>query len=68
MDCIPGTFGRVRTQKEIEESPIKSWENYLYMKDKLKSRDKLIPIFHQEESFEHLKKKCLNIDIQMVHQ
>lgn len=56
VDCIPGTFGRVRTQKEIEESPIKSWENYLYMKDKLKSRDKLIPIFHQEESFEHLKK------------
>lgn len=56
VDCIPGIFGRVRTQKEIEDSPIKSWENYLYMKDKLKSRDKLIPIFHQEESFEHLKK------------
>lgn len=56
VDCIPGKFGVVRTQKEIDESPVKSWENYLYMKDKLKSRDKLIPIFHQEESFEHLKK------------
>ena len=56
VDCIPGKFGRIRTQKEIEESPIRSWENYLYMKEKLKSRDKLIPIFHQEESFEHLKK------------
>ena len=56
VDCIPGKFGVERSQKEIEESPLKSWENYLYMKDKLKSRDKLIPIFHQEESFEHLHK------------
>lgn len=58
VDHIPGTFGTARTKSEIKESPIKSWENYLYMKDKLKSRDKLIPIFHQEESFEHLKKNA----------
>lgn len=55
VDCIPGTFGTPRTSDEIREAPIKSWENYLYMKDKIVSRDKLIPIFHQEESFEHLK-------------
>lgn len=56
VDCIPGKFGVARTKKEISESPIKSWENYIYMKDKLKSRDKLIPIFHQEESYEHLER------------
>lgn len=56
VDCIPGAFGTPRTYKEIEQAPIKTWENYLYMKDRLKSRDKLIPIFHQEEDFKHLKK------------
>ena len=31
-----------------------SWDNYLYMKDKVKSKHKLLPIFHQGESWEWL--------------
>jgi hypothetical protein len=37
------------------EAPKLSWENYLYMVDKVKSPEKLIPIFHQGEDFKWLK-------------
>lgn len=31
-----------------------NWENYLYMADKVTSRDKLLPVFHQNEDFKWL--------------
>lgn len=55
LDKIPGTFGLEHTIEEVAEGAEKSWENYLYMKDKVKSRDKLMPIFHQGEDFKWLK-------------
>ena len=55
VDKIPGTFGREHTYEEVCEGAEKSWENYLYMKDKVKSRDKLLPIFHQGEDFKWLR-------------
>ena len=56
LDTIPGEFGKPKTLKQLKEAPELSWENYLYMKDKVASRDKLIPIFHQGEDFKHLKR------------
>lgn len=32
-----------------------SWDNYLYMRNKVKEPDKLIPIYHQSESLDVLK-------------
>ena len=55
MDKIAGRFGVTPTLEEQLNAPKESWENYLYMKDKVKSRDKLIPIFHQGEDFKWLK-------------
>ena len=54
VDKIPGEFGKPKTLDQIEEASVLSWENYLYMKDKVISRDKLLPIFHQGEKFEWL--------------
>ncbi len=54
VDKIPGVRGIEPTFKQREEAPKQSWENYLYMKDKLKSRDKLLPVFHQGEDFKWL--------------
>lgn len=54
-DKIPGEFGKIKTRTQISEAPKLSWENYIYMKDRIKSRDKLIPIFHQGEDFKWLK-------------
>ena len=55
VDKIPGTFGVPYTYEQIAEAPEKSWENYLYMAPKLKSKEKLIPIFHQGEDHKWLK-------------
>lgn len=54
LDKIPGVFGRPRTKEELEEAPESTWENYLYMYPKLKSPEKLLPIYHQGEDFKHL--------------
>ena len=54
VDKIPGKFGQPKTPQELADAPRESWENYLYMVDKVKSRDKLLPIFHQGEDFKWL--------------
>jgi len=53
MDKIPGMFGRKRTQAEVEASAAKSYENHKLMK---KEGLKPIPIFHQGESYDWLKR------------
>lgn len=55
LDTIPGKFGQPKSPQDYEESAKKSWENYLYMRKKLKSPEKLIYVFHFGESFDHLK-------------
>jgi len=54
LDTIPGEFGKPKTKEQLEEAPELTWQNYLYMYDKVKSPDKLMPIFHQGEDFKHL--------------
>ncbi len=54
VDHIPGKFGVPRTRQDILEAPKKSWENYLYMRKRVISPHKLLPIFHQDEPFEWL--------------
>lgn len=55
-DVIPGRFGVDPTEEERLAAPEKSWENYLYMIDKVKWPKKIVPIFHQGEDFKHLKR------------
>lgn len=55
VDKIPGEFRKPKTREQKLEAPEISWKNYLYMKDKVKSRDKLIPVFHQGEDFKWLE-------------
>lgn len=62
VDKIPGTFGIPYTYQELQEAPMLSWENYLYMAPKLKSRYKLIPIFHQQEDFKWLRNLLEYVD------
>lgn len=55
LDKIPGEFRKPKTLEQKLEAPVISWQNYLYMKDKVKSRDKLLPVFHQGEDFKWLR-------------
>lgn len=55
LDTIPGTFQQPKSAEDYVESSKKSWENFLYMYERLKSPDKLIPVFHYGESFDTLR-------------
>lgn len=55
VDHIPGVFKQAKKPEDYVESARLSWENFLYMYPKMKSPEKLIAVFHQGESFEHLK-------------
>lgn len=54
VDKIPGEFRKEKTPEQLASAPKESWDNYLYMVDKVKSRDKLLPVFHQGEDFKWL--------------
>lgn len=55
LDTIPGKFGQPKSSKDYEESARKSWDNFLYMYPRMKSKDKLVPVFHYGEPFSALK-------------
>ena len=51
-DVIPGEYGRIPTDTEVEASAKKGWENFLYMVEKKKvPPNRLIHVFHQGERF-----------------
>lgn len=54
LDKIPGRFNQPKSKQDMEEAPIKSWENYLYMRKRVLEPNKLLPIFHQGEDFKYL--------------
>lgn len=51
VDKIPGRWGQPKTIEQVTAAPKESWDNYLYMVNKIKSPKKLLPIFHQGEDF-----------------
>lgn len=55
VDKIPGVFRQPKTKEQRAEAPEISWKNYLYMRTKLKSPKKLLPIFHQGEDYKWLE-------------
>lgn len=55
LDTIPGRFNQPKTQEEIKNAPKLSWDNYLYMRERMKEPNKLVPIFHQGEDFKWLE-------------
>lgn len=55
LDTIPGKFGQPKSQEDYIESARKSWENFLYMYPRMKSKEKLVPVFHYGENFDALR-------------
>jgi sarcosine oxidase delta subunit len=55
VDKIPGKFHKPKTPEQLAEAPEQSWKNYLYMRERVKSPDKLLPIFHQGEEYKWLE-------------
>lgn len=59
LDVLPGQFGRIPTEQEREDSARQGWENMLYLESK---GLKVIPVFHQYESFDWLHKMMQHTD------
>lgn len=55
LDTIPGKFGQPKSREDYAESARKSWENFLYMRSKVKSPEKVMPVFHFGEDFSALQ-------------
>lgn len=56
LDHIPGRWGQPKTKEQLAEAPEISWKNYVYMRERVKSWEKVLPIFHQGEDFKHLSR------------
>lgn len=55
LDTIPGKFQQPKSKEDYIESAKKSWENFLYMRERVKSPHKCMPVFHYGESFDVLR-------------
>lgn len=56
LDVIPGSKYTAPTRQQVMEASKKSWENYLYMYDRVLDKDKVIPVFHIGEPWSYLEK------------
>lgn len=55
LDKIPGEFRQPKTRLQLLEAPEISWNNYLYMRERVVDKEKLLPIFHMGEDFKWLQ-------------
>lgn len=53
-DVIPGKKNVDPTEEERAAAPEQSWNNYLYMIERVKYPKKIVPIFHMGEDYKHL--------------
>lgn len=54
LDTIPGEFKKPKTPQDYIDSAAKSWTDFLYMRERVKSPHKVMPVWHYGESFEAL--------------
>ena len=66
LDKIPGVWGVARTLEDYVEASEKTWQNYLYMKERVKNHKKLLPVFHMGENFEYLKRYLALPDLDYI--
>lgn len=55
LDTIPGHLHEPKKPEDYIESAKGSWDNYLYMRSKVKNPHKIMPVFHMGEDVKYLK-------------
>lgn len=56
LDTIPGHFGQPKKPEDYVESAEGSWDNFLYMRTRVKSPEKVMPVFHMGEDPKYLQR------------
>lgn len=55
VDYIPGNIKTGATKEQVNEAAKKTWENYLYMRPKMKKPEGLLYTFHVGEPYDYLR-------------
>ena len=55
IDVIPGDIIKGATPEQVEQAAQATWENYLYMRPKMKNPDGLLYTFHVGEPYRYLQ-------------
>ena len=55
VDVIPGDRVKGHTQEQVEEAARATWENYLYMRPRMKKPEGLLYTFHVGEPYRYLE-------------
>lgn len=56
LDVIPGNKGHFATRQQVLDASSQSWDNYLYMYERVIDKDRVIPVFHIGEPWDYLDK------------
>ena len=56
IDTIPGDIVKGSTPEQVQEAAEKTWENYLYMRSRVKNPDGLLYTFHVGEPYSFLRR------------
>ena len=62
LDTIPGKFGEPKTPEDYIESAESSWENFLYMRARIKNKNHVMPVYHFGEDIKYLKRMLEYVD------
>lgn len=66
VDNIPGKWRQPRTLHDYQVSTQKTWDNYLYMIERVNSPNKLLPVFHQGDDFLALERFLMLPDLKYI--
>lgn len=56
LDTIPGQFKKPKSPQDYIDSAESSWENFLHMRDNVKDKHKVMPVYHFGEDTKYLKR------------
>lgn len=62
LDTIPGKFGQPKSENDYIESAENSWENFLHMRNSVKDKYKVMPVYHFGEDTKYLKRMLDYVD------
>lgn len=66
LDKIPGTYGVPNKYSDVIDSANATYDNFIYMREHMLDKSKLLPVFHQDESFDYLYKYLSMEDVNYI--
>ena len=56
LDTIPGKPNNPPTLEQAQQATEQSWQNYLYMIERVRCPEKILPVYHKGEPLSHLQR------------